>query len=347
MDRSVTLKDVASEVGCSVSVASMAINGGRGNTKVGESLREHILKVADDLGYAPNIVAQALRGTAAVSVGVPILQTHPEARLFRGLYGGFMAGVELGVRERGLGVMAFAEGDGERPGARAARFLAEQRICGLVIPGFFMAAMREEISRCSGPVVWISVERPEGQPVIAYNPERGTLEAMRHLAGLGHRRLLWFAPRPRPGNQMSLRGQIIAGAASAHGLELDVLEIDDTALGQTRDRLVSHLRGNRSPTAIVCGTEAFARAAYSALAECSLRVPADVSVIAYDDIQADLMLPSLTSISHMFVEMSRKGAEMILAMNDSPDLISQWRHRKITVDGEFIVRESTGPPSSF
>jgi DNA-binding LacI/PurR family transcriptional regulator len=340
----VTLKHVANEVGCSVSVASMAINGGRGNTKVSESLRERILEVADDLGYAPNIVAQALRGTAAVSVGVPILQTDREARLFRGLYGGFMAGVELGVRERGLGVMAFAE---DCAGARAARFLAEKRICGLVIPGFFMTAMRGEISRCSGPVVWISAERPEGQPVISYNPEPGTLEAVRHLAGLGHQRLLWFAPRPRPGNQMSVRREIIAGAASEHGLDLDVLELDDSSLPQARDTLVSHLRGNLPPTVLVCGTEVFARAAYSALAQCGLRVPTDVSVIAYDDIQADLMLPPLTSISHMFVEMSRRGAQMILAMNDNPELISQWRHRKITVDAELIVRESAGPPSTF
>ena len=160
----------------------------------------------------------------------------------------------------------------------------------------------------------------------------------RHLLDLGHMRLAFLVCPPVRSYLLRLLGMRIA--LEEAGLELGpVIPTSDTFEGGRL--LASQLLSNASPpTALVCGSDAVAVGAIKAAHELGVQVPAEVSIVGYDDIElAAYVDPPLTTLRNPMRELGELAIELLLR-GGTGDLGSV-SHR---LTGVLVLRSSTGPP---
>jgi LacI family transcriptional regulator len=178
--------------------------------------------------------------------------------------------------------------------------------------------------------------------------------ALQHLYQLGHRRIA-FMRGPQAIPDSAYRWQSIEQVAGEIGLRIDpalVVRIDATGWSSKTGQHpmapeIGHkpmqelLERTKDFTAVFCFNDIAAIGAIRALKDVGLRVPEDVSVVGFDDIQsAAYSTPSLTTVRQPLLEMGKRGAEILLKRiaNREADYPAE-----IVVNPELIVRESTGP----
>ena len=107
--------------------------------------------------------------------------------------------------------------------------------------------------------------------------------------------------------------------------------------------LAEHLcNTSRTFTGVVCYNDVTAIGACGALLASGLRIPDDVSVIGFDNVEAPLANPRLTTVSHRLDEMGRRATEMVLELVDDPTAVTRLRGHREILCPELVVRKSTG-----
>src|SRR6202042_2612232 len=167
--------------------------------------------------------------------------------------------------------------------------------------------------------------------------------ALRHLHELGHRRIAFMQGQPFSADS-DVRWASTVETARELGLEISDeltvhLEKDSHSPEISYPGIRRLIQSRRHFTAVLCFNDVSAMGSIRALHEAGLRVPADVSVLGFDDIQsAAYQVPSLTTIRQPLHKMGSTASRMLLkklAGETTPDLVR--------VEPELIVRESTGP----
>ncbi|PTA47620.1 LacI family DNA-binding transcriptional regulator [Micromonospora sp. RP3T] len=179
-------------------------------------------------------------------------------------------------------------------------------------------------------------------PVVGSNNWSGALTATRHLLDLGHRRI---GVLTGPVKDLSSRARLdgFHAALDSTGVPFDqslerrgVFTVDDS-----RDLAAQLLARPDPPTAVVCGNDLQAMGVYAAAWEAGLRIPDDLSVVGFDDVdQAAWLAPPLTTVRQPFGEIGATAARLALTLADGRTP-TQERYELGTA---LVVRGSTAPP---
>jgi LacI family transcriptional regulator len=228
------------------------------------------------------------------------------------------------------------------------------------VDGFLLLNTPAEI-QVPVPVVAISAHGSEaGVTHIVLDHLKAAELALGHLFELGHRRIAFMrGPREIPDSEFRWEG--IEQAAQGLGLNLDanlVTRIDagngsGSWSGKTGHHPMSPeigyipmkqlLETTRDFSAVFCFNDIAAIGAIRALSEAGLRVPVDVSVVGFDDIQsAAFCTPSLTTVRQPLNEMGKRGARILLERIANPEKTELTA--EVVIEPELVVRESTGVP---
>jgi len=181
---------------------------------------------------------------------------------------------------------------------------------------------------------------------VRFDDRPGIEAAVDHLAGLGHRDILWIGSGV-PRIESELRRGHLAAAAARHGLAIRTMGYDlepprsdgQVALVADYQRALADRRFPAGTTAIMCWNEAIAFAVYGLLAQRGAAVPRDVSVIGFDDLLADLANPALTTISHACEELGMRAVELAIDLIEGRDRVLSGR--VVTVPARLVIRSST------
>ena len=299
----VTMRDVARQAGVSVATVSRAFNE---STAVRDRTRERILEAAARMRYVPNATARSLTTTATESVGV----------LLPNLYGDFFSelirGVEGAVRERGYHTLLSSVHDGPAELTAALRALAG-RVDGLVVMSPDLGAEALEANLPSGlPVVLVGTAVP-GYPSVVVDNEAGAEAVVRHLAGLGHRRVALIGG-PAGNADAQARRAAYRRAVREGGLDADAaLEIAGDFTESSGYAAAQRLVEGARPTAVFAANDAMAVGALRAFREGGLDVPGDVALVGFDDVPvAAYVSPALTSVHVPIHEMGRLAVRLVL-----------------------------------
>jgi DNA-binding LacI/PurR family transcriptional regulator len=325
--------DVARLAGVSQKTVSRVFNGER---YVSEQVRQRVLDAAEELGYRLNNAARALASGRTRSIGVVALGTA--------LYGpaSLLVGIERAARETGYALRVVNTADGAPAGiAGAVESLLDQGVDGIVIS--------EPIDEGAVSVLVDVPVLVYGAPAAFAGPRAVTAgvradllarAATEHLLDLGHRTVhhlagpqRWYSARDR------LEGWRAALAErGAH--EPPVVEGDwSAASGYTVGR---ELASDSTVTAVFVANDDMAIGLIRALLEAGRRVPADVSVVGFDDIPvADYVTPRLTTVRQPFDAVARTGFELLVHAMENPDADPL---PVIDPPVELVVRASTAPP---
>jgi DNA-binding LacI/PurR family transcriptional regulator len=178
--------------------------------------------------------------------------------------------------------------------------------------------------------------------IIKTNDEDGSFRATSHLIDLGHRRIgLIQAPAGGIVNQNRTGGYIRALTGAGIGVRTDYIVPGgfSTSDGQRAAEVLMSL--SPAPTAIVAANDLVAIGAITVLKRLGKRVPRDVSVTGYDNIQmSEIFDPPLTTISQPTYEMGKRAMEVVLNQIERPGLTGKI----IELDRPLLIRKSTDKP---
>jgi len=353
----VTIYDLARRLKLSHSTVSRVMNH-RDSAFISEQTRTRVLNLANEMGYAPNYHSRSLHAGCAMTLGlVSCVQGGADERFWRPMLGG----VELGARALGYDVLVVGPTKGRTEFQCGLDYCRERRIDALVVPGFALPADFTESAVGARAVIVLAGKSRHGvSPLdcVDFDPAPGIAAALEHLAALGHRRVLWFDVHGRElEDAATQRRKLFRQAAQHLALDVRIVSRAEAALGndeqgdvETAQRCFPDaLDEFPEATAVVCYNEATAFGAYAALAERGLRVPTDMSVIAFDDIHATIAAPAMTVVSHMLAEIGFEAAKLAIELSQGERSSKRTKGAPAAgctrlIPAKLMVRKSTAAP---
>lgn len=332
----ISQKALAAYLKLSPSTISLVMNDSPRAKLIPEATRQRIFDAAAKFDYRPDFYARYLYSKRSYTVAV-ILPTVREQ-----FAAAILAGIDRKLTNaRYLYFIANHYGDAELIRDYPRRLL-ERAVEGFL---FINTSVEEDIGK---PTVMIGSQATgDGVPRLALNNVRGGEMAFEHLYELGHRQIAVIKGHPWR-TAAATRFEGIEASARKHGLELDPSLVRELHSGNTAKELTPPEEGYRCAmdilaekrpfTALIAFNDVTAIGAIRAFKEAGLRVPEDVSVIGFDDIEgAAYLMPSLTTLRQPFEQMGELAAERLIATIEgaAPDLTD------VRVDPALIVREST------
>jgi LacI family transcriptional regulator len=296
----VTITQVAERAGVGVATVSRVLNR---SPRVSSPTRERVLEAIDELGYAPNAAARALSTGRTRTIGViaPFFTQSSVVERLRG--------VSAAVAAAGYQLVLF---DVEGPD-RFIDLASGGRLDGLICVS--LCPSREELRRFEAagvPVALVDAEHPRLAGVSIDDVAGGRL-ATDHLLELGHRRIGFVGDdEDSPfGFTSSARRRLGAEtAAAAAGAELLVRRGPHG--GQQARRMAAELLAlEQRPTAVFAGSDRQALGVLEAAEEVGLKVPEDLSVVGFDDVEV-ARYAGLTTVAQPLEESGKRGANLLL-----------------------------------
>ena len=327
----VSIKDIARVANVSYSTVSRALND---NPRVQAQTKARIQRIASEMGYLPSAVGRSLVTRRTRTIGI-VVSTITDL---------FYAEVIDAIEETGFnhGYAVFLANSGGVPQRELAaiRALRERWVDGLIVVS--CCSSKEEL--CAERVIDIPVVviNNAHRDHIGYSIEvdnvAGGQAATRHLLQLGHRRIShivgptteWDAVERHSGYKQAMQ---------AYGLTVDPALI---VRGNSRPKggieaMKRLLALPAPPTAVFCYNDATALGAVRAARDAGLRIPQDLSVVGFDDIDlASYLEPPLTTVAQPRRAMGERAVEMILALLAGGPSVADCM-----LPGKLVVRGST------
>ncbi|MBA2812089.1 LacI family DNA-binding transcriptional regulator [Streptomyces sp. KM273126] len=336
-----TMVDVAQHAGVSVATVSHVLNNTRA---VRPGTRRLVLDAIEALGYTPNTLARSLVTSRTRSIGLAV------SAVSNPYFTEILQGVEAGTLEHGYSLLIADPHDDPEHERKVVQLLHERRVDGMIVaPSARPEGLLDYLRRHDVPTVFLDrlVATP-GDPfrfdqVCTENTEP-MAQLVRHLAGLGHRRIGLVSGLPglsttderTTGYRLGLR---------ATGLPYDewLVARGDSDAEDSRRVTRELLTRSSPPTALVTGNNAMTIGALRALGELGVSVPDDVALCCFDDFAwADLFHPRLTAIAQPSKEIGAQAVRLLLERLATPEHPA----RTVRLPSTFVHRSSCGCPEN-
>lgn len=332
LKKSARLSDVARLAGVSVATASKALNG---NGRMTEQTRRRVKDAADKLDFRPNAMARALASNRSFTIGL----------LTNDAYGRFtlpvMAGVSEALMDKGVSVFLCSIEDDPVFGKTQVDAMLDKRVDGIISTGKRIdRRLPVDLSNLSVPVVYAFTDAPPGSVSLVSDDAQGSRDAASWLVGLGRKKLMHITG-PKSFSAVNVRAGTFREIA---GPDARVL-YGSWSEAWGREAIASLWdNGDDRPDGIFCGNDQIARGVLDALRERGVEVPADVSVVGFDnwEIMAAATQPPLTTVDMNLKALGREAGRLILDMSDGKAVEPGIRRLPCSL----VVRDSCGgtPP---
>jgi LacI family transcriptional regulator len=328
----VTIRDVAARAGVSVATVSKVINSRYG---VAAGTTARVQAVIDELGYQASLVAQSLRNHRTNVIGILVLDLEPFSTEL-------LKGAADAIRGSGFELVIYSAGGNasDRVGWER-RYLS--RLSGTLIDGAVLVTPTVVDVNYGSPVVAIDPQAGQSDlPTVDSDSLRGAQLATGHLLELGHRRIAMLTGRPDlKSAQLREQGYRQALAQAGIAVDEDLVLVGEYDAGVSQRQARQLLTGDRRPTAVFAANDMSAIATIETAAELGLRVPADLSVVGFDNIpESALCSPPLTTVSQPVRQMGQRSIELLLQLiRGEGERTAEVNH--ITLATDLVVRQST------
>ncbi|HVA84723.1 MAG TPA: LacI family DNA-binding transcriptional regulator [Candidatus Saccharimonadales bacterium] len=330
--RPATGSDVARIAGVSQATVSLVVTG-KTQGRISDERRDRVLKIARELRYQPNASARSLRLGRAHTIALIV------PNVANPFFASVLLGAERAARERQHAVMLLdTGGDPEWPDW-VGEILATRAVDGCIVYAPDPLTV-SQVRRLGRNVVLVEASA-RGAGSVQLDIAAGIRLAMAHLIEMGHRRIAHIAAAFDQ-ETFRLRETTYRAALEAAGLpyrpEYGARARFDIEASTAAARQV--LQIVPAPTAILCDDDLIAAGAYKAASALGRRIPSDLSVIGFDDIELARMLdPELTTVAIPAEHIGAQAMAIVLALVDGE------KAKSVTVPLALRVRGSTGPPA--
>lgn len=333
----VTLQDVADHAGVSTATVSRYLAS---SDSVREERRARIESAIAELGYIPHGAAQALASQRSRTIGA-IVPTLDNAIFARGIQA-----FQQRLQDAGYTLFVASSNYSLEEERTQGETLMVRGVDGMMLVGSdHDARFYERLRQMNMPYVntW-SFTDGDGHPCVGFDNFDAASRQAAYLLDIGHKRFGIISGITRHNDRARDRLDGVLHTLSERGVSvpdshLYECKYDIPSSRQVMNRL---LAADPPPTAVVCGNDVLA---YGALIECQVngrKVPEDVSIVGFDDLQMSQHIqPPLTTVHVPSEEMGRMAADYLLAC-----LNGETATERTKLDANLILRGSTAPPKS-
>jgi LacI family transcriptional regulator len=309
------LRELSELTGLSTAAVSYALRGQR----VSAQTEARVRAAADEIGFRADPIASALRGGRTHLIGVigGSLADHWHQE--------FVAHLGRALRERGLALLLADAGGDPAAELELAENLADRRADGLIVLPLDPSSTRWQAIAETVPTVSVNDALPAPARAIRFATDEGVDLALAHLDELGHERVVVLGDTPHVLPRRSGRRRVRCGRSA----------------GDARAAVLRELTRTPAPTAVFALSDTLAYGAYQACRKLEANIPADISVIGFDDHPISALLdPPLTTVG-WDTPAAARAAVAVLVNAIEGRRATHHRPRPPTLH----VRGSTGPVS--
>lgn len=333
----VTLSDIALKTGFSKNTVSLAL---RESARIPESTRETIKAAARELRYLPNHVAKSLTSQETKTVGLvladlgnPILTQASKA-------------IERGLKALGYGTLLATSNNSIDEEREAIEMFRSRRVDGMLVyttRSAHISAHLVELRQSGFPIVVLIPGQNVGVDMVSVNERLGAYKAVKHLVDLGHTRIGTIDGNNPDRNHDKFDGYMDAlneaGIAFRPEWQVDPMKHTPSAGYWAMDTLMNRAQ----PTAVFVANDYMAMGAMRWCFKNGVRVPDEVSIIGFDNLEMSEFMPSpLSSVNYEMDVVTRMVIERLMqqikAKGDLPE------PRVTLIEPQLVIRESTARP---
>ena len=327
-----TLADIATAANVSLMTVSRAINHKPG---VSAELRDHILRLADEMGYQPNTIARGLvtRRTATIGLVIPD-NTNP-------FFAQIARGVEDAAFENRYSIFLVNTNEESLREAAALDSLWQKGVDGLILCSSRLSteALEQQIQRFPAMVL---INRETGNPrpnlsTINIDDHYGATLAVAHLHAAGRRRIaLIGGPANSTSNRRRMEGYKKGLAAMSQPFQPELIESNAPTTDGGRAACATLLDRKPEIDAIIAYNDLVAIGAMQVCLESGRKVPEDIAIIGFDDIPlASIIRPRLTTLHVNLMEIGSLAIKTLLENLDGDQPPHNYQ-----IEPELVIRDS-------
>ncbi|WP_168122481.1 LacI family DNA-binding transcriptional regulator [Paenibacillus sp. HB172176] len=334
------LKDIAEQVGVSISTVSRVMNHDSVRS-VSDETRRKIWEAADKLGYKSNRSEKKAKADAKLSIHVGCVVAIPQNKYNNPYFSVILEGIEKALTARGLKLEFVYSIENQGDIQKLQALVKENRIDGMIIVERIDADAYQWIRQNVKAVIGVDLA-DKSIPVICYDREAAAKEAVQHLIKQGHKQIGYIGGSEL--NDPFRQEKRCVGYLSAMqeaGLETNdswIIDVKwDVSLSYELTKKAFEKKGS-SPTAIFAASDTMAIAAMRAITERGLRIPEDIAIVGIDNIElSEFTSPPLTTIHVPKIEMGMYAVKLLLDYLDNQYSLPV----RVTVPYRMIYRRST------
>jgi DNA-binding LacI/PurR family transcriptional regulator len=332
--RTITIKDVAKKAGVSVSTVSRAFNG---YSDVNDETRNKIFKIANELGYQPSILARGIRAGKSNRIGIAIEDYDENEPTYSFSYK-ILMGFKEYAAEKGYEVV-FLPNLTKYKENKLVHILQSNHLDGVFMMGlklsdeFYKQALKGDF-----PCVLFDIPIKKGKiGFVGTDSIKGTSLAMEHFIRKGHRKIAFINGHENAYVSLQrLDGYYLSLMKNDIPIDKSLIYFGDYTEESGRDGVKELFNRHRDITAIFAASDLMAIGAINGLKEMGIRVPEDVEIIGFDDIElSPYITPKLSTIRQDTYKLGVSAATLLI------NLINGQNINQIILEPELILREST------
>ncbi len=325
MARRIVIKDVAAAAGVSVTTVSHILNRVDGK-RISPETRERVLQVAEELGYAPNTLAQGLRLQRSQTIGFVSdeIATTPNA-------GRIILGAQEAAAAQGMLMLSVNTGNDADLEHRSIEMLLQRQVDGVLYAAMYHRVVQVPDILHSTPCVLLDARSEDPAiPFVVPDEVQGGYAAVHELTDHGHRRIgMLIGEADIPARRGRLEGyrRALDDVGVPFDPSLVVAEhfvptgpdAGDAAVGYRAARRLLAL--DPRPTALFCFNDRMALGVYRLAAEMGLSIPGDLSVVGFDnqEVISEAFYPALSTVQLPHYEMGARAVSLLLGLIGNQD----------------------------
>lgn len=330
-----TIKDISRMAGVGVSTVSRVLNN---HPDVKEETRQKILNVMGKVNYVPNNSARNLKRNTSNNIGV----------LIKGIHNPFFSAmtkiIEEKIAEKGYSMILHYNDKNPNDFETAVEFIKEKRLKGLIcLGGYFNNLSKNQLKDLNTPIVFTSIDSIKDLDSnffssVTIENERAAFDAVNYICSLGHKNIGVITSCEKNTSVGMLRLEGYKRALLQNNIEYNpnfsekgeyTFEAGFNAANKLLDKKLNI-------TAIFASSDIMAIGASKAILKRGLRIPEDISIIGFDDIEyAKYFHPSITTIRQPAEEMGEKSVDILFSI-----IKEESENKHIVINTELIKRDS-------
>jgi LacI family transcriptional regulator len=331
LDMAMSLRDIAKHAGVSVGTASNVLN--RPGLVAPETVKR-VQQVMEELGYIPNGYVKQMSVGHSRTLGLVV------PNVFNPFFAEVARGVEDAAAKKNYAVFICNTDESPDREERFMGVLVEQLVKGVLITPTSMKPAHIKTLRERGISVGLlsAPGKSSSECSVTVNDVFGAEVAIEHLVEFGHKHIAWICgPDSIP--QVIDRTKGVAIAAKHHKIQVDTVRSPSMKFDGGVQAAEEILAMNPRPTGIFCANDLLALGVMRTLLAAGVKIPEDISLIGYDDIEFALTAPvPLSSIIQPAYQLGYTATQLLLSECDS---IETHAHQDVRFQPELVARAST------
>lgn len=330
-----TIKIIAENAKVSISTVSRVLSGQAVRYRISKRTERKVHKIAKDLNYEPNQLARALRTKQTYTIGMII----PD--ISNPFFSSIAQCVEIESRKAGYSIIICDSQEETEIEKDSIKTLSSRKIDGIIIcPVGNESGHIDDLSRRNIPIVTVDRYFPDlDLPYVVTDNYLGSVLAVNHFVENGHRKIAFIQGLPNSSvNKERLKGY--KAALQNHNLPVNDFYIVGDNFGEQNGYIGAKILLNAPdrPTAIFCGSNLISLGAIRAITDENLKIPDDISTIAFDDqFYSGYLATPMTTIGQEKEDMGKIAIRLLLNKINSKNLKDK---KGIVIPPKLIVRKS-------